>query len=238
MSLDSHACRLLLRPSNRPGGAAPRAYVIQATSGSTDVMLTGLGVSLLYALAPAVALFAASHPARAANENPPPAPKQRVATSYARVGAGVGAYYGPRNETYIGAFGGLYTNTSNAAGFSVPFELAFGAPVAENLVFGLGAYGAWVPVLERHAHPRWVGLVGPVLDWYSGTYDGFHLEVAAGLGASIIDKAHFAPAANVGLGYEWRSDEEWNVGLLARLVALTEQSPSFAPGLLLTFTHF
>ena len=156
---------------------------------------------------------------------------------YVRVGAGAGVYVGPRNETS----GSFFASTKPVAGLAFPFEAAVGGAVANNLVLGLGAYGAAVPVLERKADPRVVGLIGPVLDHYWGSFDGVHAQIALGVGTTIeerskIDKLRASPAAAAGLGYEWRTGSRWNVGGMLGIRTLIHEKPTFVPGLLFTAT--
>lgn len=79
----------------------------------------------------------------------------RDPSQYVRLGAGLGAYFGPKSSThYTGApWGSFVTSTTTVAGLSIPFELALGGPLSRGLVLGAGAYGEGVPLLARR-RPR------------------------------------------------------------------------------------
>ncbi|MBK7581154.1 MAG: hypothetical protein IPI67_13180 [Myxococcales bacterium] len=166
--------------------------------------------------------------------------RARDPSQYVRLGAGLGAYFGPRSSTYYTGtpWGSFVTSTTTVAGLSIPFELALGGPVSRGLVLGAGAYGEGVPLLERRADPRLVGVVGPALDYYFSGWDGFHFQIAGGVGATISRQIHAAPGAALGLGHEWSTSVDWNVGFSLRLTTLLERDPTFAPGVLLTTTCF
>lgn len=153
---------------------------------------------------------------------------------------------GPKNELYGvwygGWGGGVVQSTSTVAGLAFPFEAALGGPIAENLALGGGLYGAAVPLLERNADPRAVGLIGPMIDYYWDDFDGVHTELAAGVGTTVeektkIDKLRGAAGLAAGIGYEWRASARWNVGGLFRVLALIEEQPTVVPGLLFTGTY-
>lgn len=166
--------------------------------------------------------------------------RARDPSQYVRLGAGLGAYFGPKSSTiYAGPpWGSFVTSSTTVAGLAIPFELALGGPVSRGLVLGGGAYGEGVPLLERRAEPRLVGVVGPALDYYFSGWDGFHFQIAGGLGATISRQTHAAPGAALGVGHEWSTSVDWNFGLSVRLTTLIERDPTFAPGVLLTATCF
>lgn len=163
----------------------------------------------------------------------------------------------------------------DARGSGVALEIALGGTVAPGLVIGGGIYSVSMAQVgwrsdearafnedgddEIKGGEGAISVLGVMLDFYPNPRGGFHVQGGLGIGALALEKdadTNFpgedweggGGGLMLGVGYEFWVSEQWSLGGIARVLAMSGKvrgsetdrdfdSRGFAPAILFGATH-